>query len=1409
MRSTHHNPRLFQAFLFCCILLSCQAAELSLFNGRNLDGWEGNRQTWRVEQGSITGGSLAETTKENDFLCTEREFTNFIVQLQFKLSGAEGFINSGIQIRSKRVPGSHEVAGYQCDLGDPDWWGAIYDEARRNRVLFPTDMVAVNEVVRRGDWNDYKIRADGPRITVWLNGVRTADYYEEDPSIPNSGVIAIQLHGGGKAMVQVREIKLTELPATRPEDRFIGAAEPKPAQKTSPLKPEEQRASFSLPEGFEIELVASEEQGVEKPVTVSWDERGRLWTMTAVEYPVDANDNKELAEALYRQPGKDKVLIFDNPYGENPGHSRVFADGLAIPLGLLPYKDGAFVQHGPDIVFLRDTNNDGKADQREMILTGFGVGDSHLMPHQFTRAPGGWILVAQGAFNYSQVKLKSGDTHRFDQTLLGRFTPDGMRMETLGYGPCNIWGLVMTREGELFIQEANDYGYPAMPFHEGACYPGCTPFPKPYAPPFPGTSRLPMGGTGLSGLALSDAKGAYPGAYANTFYIANPITRRIQAVKFEHEEGEWKLIKLPDFVTSSDEWFRPVSIQFGPDGCLYIVDWYNKVISHNEISRNHPDRDKTRGRIWRVRHKEQKRFHPTHFGEIAEEKLMELLGTDSIWNSHAAWQAIVDRNCQQLVPQLRAVATRNTESDARRVQALWALDGLKAVDLPLLNTLVRDGSRHLRRETVKVALASLPANIALPLMLQVGKDGDPEVRAEVVRSCGRMLMKEPAAFPALMELSETPVSSPKMRSTHNGQPILTGKAYGTEFRRYLIRSALENASQRTAEFLASDAGKIAPIEGRLLAALALQPEVSASFVAEILPQLTRIPSEEEILRLAGFPSAPGVAEALGKILANPTLQATAVETLVRGVTRLKREELAPLLSEVAGRLLRDPAQSQRGLHLAAAFQLKNVENEIIPLLDAAGDPQTQMAALRALKEIGADQGDLYAKMLRTTSNGSLRAEALNALASVSSTNATGKLLELWPSLKKGEQQSAMSQLAGHKPGREQIFAGLQTGTFQPDELPDLVIEKMISSQPERKEELTALLGGTLFSTLRLDGSSNGNSNTDIDLQGPFTIETWIRLDEGIGNEDGILGRPGGADFNFADGFFRLYGGPQLGDLVVATRKMTAGLWTHLAVTRNDSGEFRIYIDGELNAVSSRKWVEPFDDLDIGRVTPQSAGTSALLAEFRVWNLLRSPEQIRRDFDRSLRDAVRPLELTHYYQGTNWGLLRGSAAIITTIDAPPLLTAVEVEEFSHKFEKFHQLAERKGNAARGREIAAICFTCHAVHGEGGNIGPNLNGAGAMGREALLRSILTPNAAMEAGYRIYRVQLHNEELLDTFFVSETEEAIIVRIPGSQDRRIPRSEIRKAGFIRRSLMPEGLLEGLPEEDVTDLLTYLQAIK
>jgi len=190
------------------------SAPVSLFDGKTLAGWEGDTQkTWRVEDGCIVGGSLGERVPRNEFLAAKKTYKNFDLTLKFKLTGTEGFVNSGVQFRSVRIEKpANEMSGYQADIGDPSYWGTLYDESRRKKTLATVDMDAVNKILHRNDWNDYRIRCEGKRIRIWLNGLQTVDYTETESGIAEDGLIALQIHGGAKAVVFFKDIAIEELP---------------------------------------------------------------------------------------------------------------------------------------------------------------------------------------------------------------------------------------------------------------------------------------------------------------------------------------------------------------------------------------------------------------------------------------------------------------------------------------------------------------------------------------------------------------------------------------------------------------------------------------------------------------------------------------------------------------------------------------------------------------------------------------------------------------------------------------------------------------------------------------------------------------------------------------------------------------------------------------------------------------------------------------------------------------------------------------------------------------------------------------------------------------------------------------------------------------------------------------------
>jgi hypothetical protein len=198
----------------CLALIVCAAVAIAadeegfvpLFNGKDLTGWEGNKELWIVKDGMLVGKSPG--IQQNEFLATEKSFGNFELRLEFRMIDGKG--NSGIQYRSKRVPDSTEVSGYQADLGD-SYWGALYDESRRNRVLQAPKAEELAKVLKKDGWNEYVIRAEGTHLTQFVNGLKTVDYEEKEADIADKGIMAVQIHSGGPMEIQFKNIRIKEL----------------------------------------------------------------------------------------------------------------------------------------------------------------------------------------------------------------------------------------------------------------------------------------------------------------------------------------------------------------------------------------------------------------------------------------------------------------------------------------------------------------------------------------------------------------------------------------------------------------------------------------------------------------------------------------------------------------------------------------------------------------------------------------------------------------------------------------------------------------------------------------------------------------------------------------------------------------------------------------------------------------------------------------------------------------------------------------------------------------------------------------------------------------------------------------------------------------------------------------------
>ena len=379
-----------------------------------------------------------------------------------------------------------------------------------------------------------------------------------------------------------------------------------PVSPTEPLTPTEQKAKFKLPAGFEIQLVASEPE-IQKPMNLAFDARGRLWVSHSIEYPFAATDPEKARDGL-------TVLEEIGPDGKAAKATR-FADGLNIPIGVLPLPSDTATSTGPsgssnkpttsvivwsipNIWKLTDNDNDGKADKKEILYGPFDFADTHGNQNAFRLAPDGWVYACHGFRNSSKVKLRgegdvvlemnSGNTYRFKT--------DGSAIEQMSWGQVNPFGQAIDPLGNRFT--ADCHSKPLTLILRGGHYDS-------FGKPHDGLGFVPLttgndhGSTGIAGLAIYAAD-QFPREYHGNIFVGNVVTNTIHRDVVQWRGSSPWVEKPEDFVTCDDWWFHPVDLQLGPDGALYISDFYNSIIGHYEVDLKHPRRDRHRGRVWRV-----------------------------------------------------------------------------------------------------------------------------------------------------------------------------------------------------------------------------------------------------------------------------------------------------------------------------------------------------------------------------------------------------------------------------------------------------------------------------------------------------------------------------------------------------------------------------------------------------------------------------------------------------------------------------------------------------------------------------------------------------------------------------------------------------------------------------------------
>ena len=479
--------------------------------------------------------------------------------------------------------------------------------------------------------------------------------------------------------------------------------------------PAEELASFTIAPGFEANLFASEKDGVVKPIQIRLDPQGRIWVIGSTVYP-------------QLEPGEvpnDKVLVLEDTDRDGKcDKTTVFADGLMIPTGIELGDGGVYLGHGTEMLFLKDTDGDLKADERRVVLRGFGTGDNHQNINSFLWGPGGELWFCQGLHTHSNVETPWGII-RMNQAGLWRYRPKLKKLEGF-YGsthePQNPWGYVFTDWGEPIVIAGNNSSmiYPV---------PGLTSQHLDLAPHLIWKNG---GGRKSSG---ADIVGTthFPDEWQGVVITGGYINNAVWALEIKDDGSGFALVDRDPLIKSSSRSFRPVDVKFGPDGSLYICDWYNPIIGHYQASFRHPDRDKNHGRIWRVTAKGRELTKPPALAKATIEELLVQLVSKDRWTRQFAKRALGGRNGEEVARAVEKWRIDARPNEHAMKEALGVLQSHEIInEQVLLNVALSEnpGARAYAASAIGRWADRLKDPVSM--LLQLAVDPNPRVRLHAI-----------------------------------------------------------------------------------------------------------------------------------------------------------------------------------------------------------------------------------------------------------------------------------------------------------------------------------------------------------------------------------------------------------------------------------------------------------------------------------------------------------------------------------------------------------------------------------------------------------------------------------------------------------------------------------------------------
>ena len=1140
-------------------------------------------------------------------------------------------------------------------------------------------------------------------------------------------------------------------------------------RNTEPVPAELQVSAFSVPEGFSVELVAAEPD-IAKPMNLAFDKRGRLWVSSSLEYPFAAKEGTV---------PRDTIRILEDANGDGRADKvTVFADELNIPIGLIPYGDGVICFSIPNIWYLRDTNGDDKCDTREVLYGPFDTTrDTHGMCNAFRRGEDGWIYACHGFNNRSDVAGRDGHRVQMSSGNTFRFRPDGSRIELYTQGQVNPFGMSIDRFGDIFT--ADCHTKPVTLLLPGGCYDS-------FGRAHDGLGYVPNvmehlhGSTAIAALALG-ADTTFPAEYADSAFDGNVMTSRINRNTLKRTGSSVRAIEQPDLLSCSDPWFRPVDLVAGPDGALYISDFYNRIIGHYEVDLLHPGRDRFRGRIWRLSYnaaeatiKGRKGYGMDLRGKSVRQ-LMDVIRTAPPIQKMLARHAIADDARAEATHALRQ---RVTDADPlMRRFALRLLSERNAVSLSDLAAAARDEDATLRVHAFR-ALKELSAGAEQ----QQGMSG---ILRSGFADSSAMVRRAASAAASKHQSPDLPAALLRMLHTTDLADVHL---------RHSIRIALRDHLLNDAWF--RDLAEHSPLAmDRLVLAdlsLAVKSPAAAEYVAANV-EFLGVAQPNRLAEYLQFAAAHVSSDAAGNVV-------RAVRERFSGDSNLQRALLDSMRQGFAQRSQQPPAEV-RAWALDLTLSLLHMTSP------------DDFAALSVKPALGWS----YVAHPDTPNGDSCWGMTESRIAADGVAPMT-----LFSSFEHGEQRTGIYRSDVFEPADSlSFFAAGHDG---------------IPSAPLKKNNFIRLRDADTGDVLREASPPRNDVAQKIewqteDLKGRRTVIELVDGDNTGAYAWLAVGRFSDEQLNPSDeeqqrsSAAALIGDFQLYELRPALARMmnTDGM-SRASLSALAGGVLKLAPDSRLAAVSlvpsvtgaTNELVRAAAQLMIDGNPEESAivldaafhaATSAeqlLLAEQLAADIP-GAEALLRLMD-SGRASSRLLLKPTVHQRLKAIATENLSLRITALtdQLPSEDSVVELLLAARRT----ALAQSTGNHDVGKELfKKNCLTCHQVAGEGKQVGPNLDGIGNRGLDRVLEDLLAPNRNVDVAFRTTTV-VTNEGKAISGLLKELEGNRISIVDSQAKETILNSDmIEERIGSTSSPMPSNFGETLSIDQLKDLVAYMLA--